>query len=475
MHPPPMDRAERKELFQMCNENIPDHEMYLKKWFLGARLEDIKRENVKEFFLWAFFDREGPPGADDEELEEFVAATEERLGRKIEPGRGNAKCLRLTLDGVDTLPRSLVWYACVGFVDFLTYVSLLYHGFTFHRTALNRLFNLFPFRPQILLARRQSPVKYTTYWHRPHTSKTKLPVLFIHGIGIGLYPYVSLLNELNSTHGLESNDPNDQVGIIALEIMPVSFRLTHAALSKQAMCAEIQTILQHHGWNKIVVVSHSYGTVITTHLLKDAATQSMIGAVVLIDPVSILLHLPDVAYNFTRRKPQKANEHQLYYFASMDMGVSHTLSRHFFWSENILWKKDIEGHNVTVCLSGKDLIVDTEAVGTYLATSKPMTLTPTSSTSSAQLIDASPDVPPELPCGSDDESSEGSNSSSQHGVERWKERPWKGKGIDILWFNDLDHAQVLDKPATRRPLITAIRHYCAQEMTSSGEHASLLE
>ena len=110
MHPPAPSRDERRELFALCNDNIPDTEAYLQKWFLGAAPEDIRRENVKEFFLWAFFNRGGPPGVDDEELEEYVTATERLLGRSIEPGRGKAKCLRLTLDKVDMLHRSLTWY-----------------------------------------------------------------------------------------------------------------------------------------------------------------------------------------------------------------------------------------------------------------------------------------------------------------------------------------------------------------------------
>ena len=52
------------------------------------------------------------------------------------------------------------------------------------------------------------------------------------------------------------------------------------------------------------------------------------------------------------------------------MGVSHTLFRRFFWSENILWKEDIQNRRVTVVLSGKDLIVDTKAVKAYLTGSE---------------------------------------------------------------------------------------------------------
>jgi hypothetical protein len=110
LHPETLSRIERKDLFMLCNKNIPDAEAYLRKWFMGAPAEEIKRENLKEFLLWAFFNRGGPPGDDDEELEEYISLTEELLGRDVEPGRGNAECLRLTLDRVDMMHRTLVWY-----------------------------------------------------------------------------------------------------------------------------------------------------------------------------------------------------------------------------------------------------------------------------------------------------------------------------------------------------------------------------
>lgn len=479
-HPEALSRDERRELFELCNDNIPDHEAYLRKWFLNANPEDIKRENVKEFFLWAFFNRDGPAGGDDEELEEYIAMTEEHLGRKIEEGRGKAKSLRLTIDPTTTMHRSLIWYwvsdsshrktpanamQCVGFVDFLTFMNLLRHGFTFYGSSFKRFFTLIPLRFHALFTRRKSPAEHITYWHRPHTSKTKLPIVFIHGIGIGLYPYVNFLNELNSKAGIEtSDDPDEQVGIIALEIMPVSFRLTHPALHKDAMCEEIAEILRYHKWDKVVLVSHSYGSVITTHLLKNEITNPMIGPVVLIDPVTILLHLPDVAYNFTRRKPQRANEWQLYYFASMDMGVSHTLSRHFFWSENVLWKRDLGDRPVTVSLAGQDLIVDTESVGDYMGHPE-KSLTPTSSTRTSTSVER-PIVDEEKDVLFKDDTE--NDDGEANGVKEWKTRPWKGTGTDVLWFENLDHAQVFDKASTRRPVIRAVRTYCRK----SGGKAS---
>ncbi|KAH7341169.1 hypothetical protein BKA66DRAFT_448342 [Pyrenochaeta sp. MPI-SDFR-AT-0127] len=420
-HPTPICRERRRLLFKRCHENIPDPERYLAKWFMDAPASEIKWENIKDFFRWAFLNTGAPNTVDDEELEDFVREMEKLLGRKIEHGRGNAKCFRLTLDKVDMLHRSLTWYMCVFVVDTVASSYLRYYSFDFHRTSLLRLPAVFPFRPLALLTSHRSPAKTLTYWHRPHTSKTRLPVLFIHGIGIGLYPYINFLAELNLRD--EMNKSDGELGIVAVEIMPVSFRITGEALKKEEMCQEIDCILKAHGWEKFVLVSHSYGSIIATHLLYTPEIAQKIGPILFIDPVSFLLHLPDVAYNFICRKPTRANEHQLHYFASKDMGVSHTLFRRFFWSENILWKEDIQNRRVTVVLSGKDLIVDTEVVKAY-------------------LID---------------------NKNVRRENEGWKEGPWKGKGLDVLWFAELDHGQVFDKNETRAWLVGITERYCDKE------------
>jgi hypothetical protein len=109
-HPLPLSQDERRELFWRCHNNIPNPIQYLRKWFRGASEAEIKRDNVKDFFRWAFLNTGDPDPAYDEELEEYAKGMEKLLGREIEPGRGNAKCFRLTLDKVEMLHRSLAWY-----------------------------------------------------------------------------------------------------------------------------------------------------------------------------------------------------------------------------------------------------------------------------------------------------------------------------------------------------------------------------
>ena len=109
-HPPLEPTEERQRIFQKCYDTIADPEAYLTKWFLNAPLSAIRRENVKEFFCWALFNRDAWGPEDEEELEGYVDRIEELLCSKIRPGRGPAKALRLTLDPVNILHRPLLWY-----------------------------------------------------------------------------------------------------------------------------------------------------------------------------------------------------------------------------------------------------------------------------------------------------------------------------------------------------------------------------
>ena len=52
------------------------------------------------------------------------------------------------------------------------------------------------------------------------------------------------------------------------------------------------------------------------------------------------------------------------------MGAAHTLARPMFWSDNFLWKEDVERRRMTVMLSERDIIVDAEGVGRYLTREK---------------------------------------------------------------------------------------------------------
>lgn len=114
-HPEPFSFEDRRLLFERCSSHIYDPEYYLTKWFKDAPTSEVKRENFKNFLRWAYLNTDETKAEDEEELEEYTDAMEKLLGRKLQPGVGKARCLKLTLDKVDMLHRSLLWY-CVSAV-----------------------------------------------------------------------------------------------------------------------------------------------------------------------------------------------------------------------------------------------------------------------------------------------------------------------------------------------------------------------
>lgn len=138
-------------------------------------------------------------------------------------------------------------------VDILTYTYLRFYGFDFYRGSITHSISVIPPRPQAFIARHRSPGHDLSYWYYPHTSQKELPVVFFHGIGAGLYPYMQLLKEVNQGRRHEDG----KIGILAVEILAISSRITPPVLRKEDMCQQLELILRHHGFEKFVLVSHS--------------------------------------------------------------------------------------------------------------------------------------------------------------------------------------------------------------------------
>jgi hypothetical protein len=110
----------RERLFRACNANVPNVEKYLNRWLMVSEADCIKRDNVKDFIRWAFFE----PGytreqdrQNEEEIETYTTETEKLIGRKLSPGRLDVKGLGQLLNEAGGSHRSLLWYT-------VSYISL---------------------------------------------------------------------------------------------------------------------------------------------------------------------------------------------------------------------------------------------------------------------------------------------------------------------------------------------------------------
>ncbi|KAK0612083.1 alpha beta hydrolase fold family [Immersiella caudata] len=419
-------REERRKLFDHCFHNVPDLEAFLVTWFKGRSLDDIRAENIKDFLAWGFFYKTHGAPEDDEELNEYLHETERILGRKFPPGRGPHRPAQVSTDALHLQHKPFFFYVFgIGADDLLTYAAMNYYGLQHFRLPLSRSLSVFPFRPHTIFSQHTSPSKHLSYWYRPHTSSKRLPVLFLHGVGAGLRTYASFLGDF-IRNDAATVEEDGQTGVIAVEIMPISMRMTGGCLPRQEMLAELLAILRHHGWDKPVVAAHSYGTIIATHLLQTLGREKL-GPMLLVDPVTVSIHWGEVPYNFLYRQPRSASEWQLQYFASTDMGIAYAITRRFDWSENVLWKDDMKGMDMTIVLSGKDIIIEPHGVKRYLLEGEELGF---------RFVD-----------------------SRDH--EKQGGKGLGNRGLGLLWYDHVNHAEMFDTAEDRRLLVDILNRYCS--------------
>jgi hypothetical protein len=207
--------------------------------------------------------------------------------------------------------------------------------------------------------------------------------------------------------------------------------------------------------HNVLTVDISYGTSLVKPLLP-LKHRYTIPTFILIDPIPFLIHQPALSYNFTRRKPRRANEIMLSYFSSMDMMVSHTLARRFFWSERVMWIDDVFGADqgsadglggrpkMLVSLAGRDCVIGAGAVWRYL-------------TNTNQRGDVDRDAAyTDVIEGEDEDRSRRRTAPAL--MTDWKDNE---KSLQVLWYDDLDHADVFGVNWARKMLVAAIVEVCS--------------
>jgi len=267
-----------------------------------------------------------------------------------------------------------------------------------------------------------------------------------------------------------------------VEILPITNRMTSRTVPPRAIFLDaLDNILTSLGIDRVVLMSNSYGTLLSAYIIHSACPQSAqlieaeghhgrhfhpiihkISHTILIDPIPILLHLPSVAYNFLYRMPSRAAEWQLWYMASRDPDIARALGRSFFWEQGALWGDDLAqfmetkgerqdlngtvrgprspacscrraGRNMTVVLSAEDQIVPVEEVRHYLTGQDEPSL---------RWVGNGPNWP--------------WSSKLSDGLEM------TGDGtstLEVLFYPGLDHGTVFDTKERRRGILDATQRY----------------
>jgi pimeloyl-ACP methyl ester carboxylesterase len=229
---------------------------------------------------------------------------------------------------------------------------------------------LLGYRRRIVQSRQGcSPTRAVrTVFYRPPTNtaeengtdtKAKTPIVFCHGLGVGYVHYLWTLWALPATSPVYLLDFPNITMTLGAETQPSVVDTTLL----------VKDMLQIDGHRSACFVAHSFGSICVSWLLnsRDAAIRSLVKSAVLIDPISLMLFDPAVAFNFVHRRPSNSVQIMMSYFVSQELYISHTLARMFSWSHAALFLDDVPEHvRVEVMLSGDDAIVPAKLVRAYV-------------------------------------------------------------------------------------------------------------
>lgn len=286
-------------------------------FFHGAPFERIRRGNAARFLSWAMYNSYDL--AEEEQRE--VQATMELLHAKhgivfpegLEDGLPH---VAMCLQPVSFWPQPLCLYVAHWVIQELGCVFLRCWGYKHHSVCR------------------------FGYWTREGLRADLTPVVFFHGISTGWLAYMRFVRQLSAAEA--------DVFLFELNWARVA-ALDFRRPSPAEVAGAVSTMLELHGFSRCRVAAHSFGTVACTWLLHHRP--QLVEKAVLIDPVALLLFLPDVATKFLYARPRTFFQWIVRVFAAREATVAHTLFRNFDWKENALFLEDLDSKHTDFYIS----------------------------------------------------------------------------------------------------------------------------
>ncbi|XP_021961962.1 uncharacterized protein LOC110857667 [Folsomia candida] len=349
---PYLDQDKRHRYLDLVMQHCANPWVSLSRWFYKHDATTVSTSWMREWIAWAFFSKDGDDLTSTEQgqldelvdkiLDRFPPPGDKREDKEEERDENEElNFMRLHFDEMVVQQKPFIAYLVISIMQFGGSCFLTKAGFTHHA-----------------LYTPTGSTSTLSYWaYNPSTpthGPAPTPIFLIPGIGIGVTMYINIVKAM-----LTTNKP-----IYILNLPHISLKLVTSVPSMDDTLFAIDQIYSRHKLPACTYLAHSYGSIVTTWVLKNRPP-TYISSIVFVDPVCFSLWEPDLIYNFLYRTADSPIRRVAQYFVAQDLLVAYTLFRRFWWLENVLFPEDVNVP-MQVYLSSHDFIIDAGSTLEYL-------------------------------------------------------------------------------------------------------------
>ncbi|KAJ3882897.1 hypothetical protein F5051DRAFT_343702 [Lentinula edodes] len=350
----------------------------LRTWFGRRPWSTVRLHEVRQWIYWSIFNKDLPelgqiPQTHRVVLDDTIELLQKRLGKRIPEGSDiSCRPILLNIDKAVVLWRPFTFYAFTAVANLcLDRWYQRNHGFSRgNHDGLEFL---------VRIPKNWKPLR------------DPRPVVFLHGLGLGLFQYHNFLSHL-------VQEFRDRPLLVVLQ-PHISQQIFHpkylAPMPRKQTTKTLATLLVSFDWTDfepttnpntsedevthasvtqsrrrsgVTMLSHSNGSYCHAWMLKDYP--HMVTRSCFVDPVTFCGWEGDVCRNFLYKTCYTGTELLVRYFVGTELGVVNLLQKNFDWSSNSLWYEEIpnarDPSKTLFLLGDKDSIIAPSRVKLYL-------------------------------------------------------------------------------------------------------------
>ena len=298
-------------------------------WFFRSDIQSVYIKNMESFLACKLYasNYDELNASERTVVSEFVERTQTKFGAIQVPGfNEDIQHIRFILEPMIVSHFPLVLRAALLGVD--TYSALLLRARGFKRFKAGDMY----------------------YWIKVHLFTAKPPVMIIHGITLGWFKYIGLIDKLTGENT-----------VILLENHSSAISSTNYSVPGIDQIVDcFDTILKRHGFLTVSIFGHSWGTFLMGVIVKKRPNS--IQYICFIEPISLMLVLPDITYTLFFKPVEGINGALLKYLVRHNLVIQNNICREFVWYNMALLFDEIPKHVETlVCIAERDFLIQSAA------------------------------------------------------------------------------------------------------------------